>query len=199
MNKMLVLLEQLNILDKAYHLKKAIIEKVIVSNDSMFDFYISSFEMIPLDEIKLLLEAKQLFPYPANFCFNYQKYNEKDIIDYTIHIFSNNSEVSSLISLIDDKHLVYKDHTLNIECINDIQIKQIKSFINKLITEFTTLGVKNIQIIPFINEDNNKDSYGSIRISQISHRLLVSRRLAQPLWQIVCQCLLTLNIGSLDD
>ena len=161
MNKMLILLEQLGLDNQVHHLKKMIIDKVIVSNSSEFEFYLSAYEMVPIEEIKILLDAKSLFPYPINFNFDFKNYNEKDMIEYALHIFSANETVMTPISFVNEKALSFDNSVLNIECINEIQIKQVHSFVHLFEKEFKKFGIHNIEFKAYINEENH--DYKSIQ------------------------------------
>ncbi len=155
MNKMNILLEQLQLSEKVQFLKKVNIEKVSVINGNFFEFYFESYSMIPLDELKLLFEAKDLFPYPLEFHFHYHSYSEEHIISYAEFIFEILKEKKVPISSIEPKHLSFNDNMLKIECINEIQYNQIQSYYNLFEQEFSKFGIKNIKFNAFINMENN--------------------------------------------
>ena len=90
MNKMLILLEQLHLTDKVTQLKTATMDKVVVNKDNSYMFYISAPQMISLDEIKLLFSAKDEFPYPCDFTFDWlSSYSSENVKEYALFIFEN--------------------------------------------------------------------------------------------------------------
>ena len=71
MNKMLILLQQLHLENEVNELKRATIEKVVVNADNSYVFYIVASHIVPLEEIRVLFAAKNEFPYPCDFIFDW--------------------------------------------------------------------------------------------------------------------------------
>ena len=71
MNKLIILLKQLNIIDQVSILMHANLKKVVVHQDNEYSFYIESKDFIPFEEYQLLINSGDQFPYPIEFIFNY--------------------------------------------------------------------------------------------------------------------------------
>ena len=84
MNKLIILLKQLNIIEDVNVLLHASLKKVIVHHDNHYTFYILSKDLIPFTEYQLLLDHGLDFPYPAEFVICYDDFNfeSKDVSLY---------------------------------------------------------------------------------------------------------------------
>ncbi len=161
MNKMLILLEQLHLNDEVPSLKKANIEKVVVNNDNSYVFYISSSHIVPLEEIRILFSAKKEFPYPIDFVFDWMSsYDLEDVIQYALFIFKGLTARYPQIEFISQSHLSFKDNTLSIEVLNEIQLDQIRHLYQIFDKYFNKFGIQ-IGFDAYI--DQNNESYKSIQ------------------------------------
>ncbi|MEG0366310.1 MAG: PolC-type DNA polymerase III [Coprobacillus sp.] len=161
MNKMLVLLEQLKLEGQLPHLKNAQIEKVVVNQDNSYIFYISCSRIAPLDEIRLLFAAKNEFPYPCDFIFDWMSsYTGDDVKEYALFIFNGLQNRFPQIEFITNDHLIFEDNTLKIEVVNDIQLNQIQHLYKIFDKYFNKFGIQ-IGFEAFIDENNQ--SYQSIQ------------------------------------
>ncbi len=70
MNKLIILLKQLNIIDQVSILMHANLKKVVVHQNNEYSFYIESKDFIPFEEYQLLINSGDQFPYPIEFIFN---------------------------------------------------------------------------------------------------------------------------------
>ena len=85
MDKLIILLKQLNIIDQCHELLHAQLKKVIVHKNNHYDFYIYSHSFIPFEEFQLLENHKNDFPYPVSFYFNYDDIDYANI-DFSLYI-----------------------------------------------------------------------------------------------------------------
>ena len=88
MNKLIILLKQLNIIEDVNVLLHASLKKVIVHHDNHYTFYILSKDLIPFTEYQLLLDHGLDFPYLAEFVICYDDFNfeSKDVSLYLGYI-----------------------------------------------------------------------------------------------------------------
>ena len=154
MNKILILLQQLHIDDQVTVLKNALMDKVVVNQDNSYIFYIRASRIAPIDEIKLLLNARHQFPYPCEFVFDWSDfYLEKDVKEYAVYIFSVIQNRFPQVSFIKEENLAFEEHTLKIAVINEIQLEQIQ-FLYKIFDKyFSKFGI-HIHFHAYINENN---------------------------------------------
>ena len=95
MNKMLILLEQLHLENDVRQLKNANIDRVVVNADNSYVFYVSASHIVPLEEIRKLFSAKNEFPYPSDFVFDWMSsYTAEDVQDYAMFILNGLKAVS---------------------------------------------------------------------------------------------------------
>ncbi|MEG0276746.1 MAG: PolC-type DNA polymerase III [Coprobacillus sp.] len=161
MNKMLVLLKQLHLEDNVSCLSNAQIEKVVVNQDNSYVFYISSSQIVPLDEIRILFAAKNEFPYPCDFIFDWMSsYSDNDVKEYALFIFNGMRSRFPQVEFIKSEHLKFEENTLKIEVINDIQLNQIQHLYKIFDKYFNKFGIQ-IGFEAFIDENNQ--SYQSIQ------------------------------------
>ena len=87
MDKMAILLKQLE-LSNVPHLLSSKIKRVIVHHDDHYTFFISSAQLLPLDEVTRLLDSRNHFPYPTEFFFETkQSFDEAEVLEYSAFIF----------------------------------------------------------------------------------------------------------------
>lgn len=156
MNKLSILLQQLHI-DTNQAFSQADITRVVVHHDSRYTFYISSPELMPLDNVKALKEAQHLFPYPCEFLFETTSnhFREEDVIEYSDyimhHVLGNVPEMQSMTR--DDMDL--KDNILTLHTVNHIQCDSIKTQLNEMRTLLSGFGI-NIDLRAEVDADNHE-------------------------------------------
>lgn len=160
MDKMKILLQQLNLTDVQY-LKEASIDRVVVNKDNSYVFYISCYQMIPLSEIRILFTAKKQFPYPCDFVFEWtNSYSKEDVIDYAIFILQGLKSRYPQLQYIEDKHLSFEDDVLKIEVLNEIQLNQFQLLYKIFDKYFNKFGIQ-IGFEAYI--DTNNEVYQDIQ------------------------------------
>lgn len=97
MDKMAILLKQLE-LSNVPHLLSSKIKRVIVHHDDHYTFFISSAQLLPLDEVTRLLDSRNHFPYPTEFFFETkQSFDEAEVLEYSAFILrSSQSDIQRL-------------------------------------------------------------------------------------------------------
>lgn len=154
MNKMLVLLQQLHLENEAVELKKANIDKVVVQNDNSYVFYISASHIVPLDEIRILFAAKGEFPYPCDFIFDWMtSYTSNDVKEYALFILNGLKTRFPQVNYIHADSLSFKDNTLYIEVLNEIQLNQMKMLYSVFDKYFNKFGIQ-IGFNAYIDQQN---------------------------------------------
>ena len=100
MNKLIILLKQLNIIEDVNVLLHASLKKVIVHHDNHYTFYVLSKDLIPFAEYQLLLDHGLDFPYPAEFilCYDDFNFNQNELSLYLGYIIEKLKQISPLFS-----------------------------------------------------------------------------------------------------
>lgn len=161
MNKMEILLQQLKLEEDVHVLKQAKISKVCVHQDDHYSFFIESDALLPLEEVRLLFSARKTFPYPIEFFFETDtSYDEKDILDYSEFIFNGLKGKNPILGSLNRHSLSFKDNTLFIQVINDIQLKQFHDLYKVFDSYFDKFGIQ-IGFKAYI--DQNNDDYKQIQ------------------------------------
>ena len=180
MNKLIILLKQLNIIEDVNVLLHASLKKVIVHHDNHYTFYILSKDLIPFTEYQLLLDHGLDFPYPAEFVICYDDFNfeSKDVSLYLGYIIEKLKQISPLFSSLKIEDIEIKQ-TISIGLLNEIQLEQfqqLKSIIKKY---FVEIGIEK-DFSFYVKQDNDElnnllqemDSYEPMKIdmSEIKNR-----------------------------
>ncbi len=160
MNKINILLKQLEIEEQVDKLKALSLDKVYVYSDNSYEFYFTGSHMIPLDEIQILYASKDHFPYPCEFIFQWFDHRYDYIIDYSLFIFDSLKTRYPQLQTITSDLLSFHDNTLKIEVVNEIQLKSMESLCSLFPRYFHKLGL-DIQFEVFINQEN--EVYQSIQ------------------------------------
>ena len=156
MNKLIILLKQLNIIDECHELLHAQLKKVIVHKNNLYEFYIHSHSFIPFDEYKLLEDHKDDFPYPISFHLEYDEldYEHIDFSMYIGLIIEKLKKESLYFSTLTSDDVSISDK-IKIQALNEIQLEQFmqqKSFIVQLFNQYGfSLDVD------FVIDENNDD------------------------------------------
>ena len=172
MNKLIILLKQLNIIEDVNVLLHASLKKVIVHHDNHYTFYILSKDLIPFTEYQLLLDHGLDFPYPAEFVICYDDFNfeSKDVSLYLGYIIEKLKQISPLFSSLKIEDIEIKQ-TISIGLLNEIQLEQfqqLKSIIKKY---FVEIGIEK-DFSFYVKQDNDElnnllqemDSYEPMKI-----------------------------------
>ncbi len=160
MNKISILLKQLEIEDKVSQLKSLHMDKVYVYSDNSYEFHFTGSSLIPVDEMKILYTSKDRFPYPCEFVFHWLTQDYENIIDYAMFIFDNLKSRYPQLQNVSADLLSFHDHTLKIEVVNDIQLKSMESLCMLFPRYFLKFGI-DIHFEVFINQEN--EIYQSIQ------------------------------------
>ncbi len=161
MDKMKILLQQLEITDNVEALKHASIDKVCVNQKGHYTFYLFSHTIAPLDEVRILLSAKATFPYPADFHFQWTSAFPQDILlDYAVFIFEGLSRRYGQLTFINRDNIRFSNDILYIEVLNEIQLSQIKHLYKEFDKYFHKFGI-DIGFEAVI--DTNNEQYISIQ------------------------------------
>ena len=102
MNKLIILLKQLNIIEDVNVLLHASLKKVIVHHDNHYTFYILSKDLIPFTEYQLLLDHGLDFPYLAEFVICYDDFNfeSKDVSLYRTSFTSSSNKLAAALTFV---------------------------------------------------------------------------------------------------
>ena len=161
MDYMFVLLQQLHLDEKVNDLKKVTIDKVVVHKDNSYVFYMSSYSIVTIDEIKLLFSAKNEFPYPIDFIFNWKcSYLPEDVKEYAIFIIDGLKSKFPQLQFIKKESLSFHDNVLKIEVLNEIQLNQLQQLYNIFDKYFYRFGF-SIDFEAYIDTQNK--AYQSIQ------------------------------------
>lgn len=154
MNKLEILLENLNILDQVKILKNASLNEVIVKDDDSYVFNIVSDQIIPVDEFLLLQRNKDNFRFPCHINIHYNCKIDKDSFDnYQEYIISLIKDRFPLASNLSTKSLIFENNICKIELINEIQLEQFKTEKKNIESLLKNIGF-DIQIELFFDKDN---------------------------------------------
>ena len=161
MNKMLILLQQLHLENEVNELKRATIEKVVVNADNSYVFYIVASHIVPLEEIRVLFAAKNEFPYPCDFIFDWMSsYTDQDVKEYALFIFNGLKKRFPQIEFLNQDSLSFEENTLKMEVLNEIQLNQLQHLYKIFDKYFSKFGIQ-IGFDAYI--DQNNETYQSIQ------------------------------------
>ncbi|RHM63725.1 MULTISPECIES: PolC-type DNA polymerase III [Coprobacillaceae] len=156
MNKLIILLENLNITEQVTELLHASLDKVIVHKNSHYSFYIESKSFIPFDEFQLLYQGLKHFPYPAEFYLHYQDVDVTQCdwslyLGYMIENLKLNYPICSTLSIENFKI----DDIVTVAVLNEIQLEQYQKMYAVFSNELAKIGIdKKIKF--YINQDNTE-------------------------------------------
>mgnify|MGYP002518081371 CR=1 FL=1 len=96
MNKMQILLRQLELENDLPVLSNAEIKKVTVNQNDCYHFFIASNEIIPFEEYRRFEKQLQTFPYPAKVSFEVTTplYLKEEVLNYVDVIVDGRFEIS---------------------------------------------------------------------------------------------------------
>ena len=172
MNKLIILLKQLNIIDQVSILMHANLKKVVVHQNNEYSFYIESKDFIPFEEYQLLINSSDQFPYPTEFIFNYPDNfsYEQDWSYYLGYIIEKMKLLSPLFTSLKIEDIEI-NQVIKIGVLNEIQLEQYQQLQNKIKQLFKEIGLnKSFQF--YIKEDaaelesllQEMDSYEPVQI-----------------------------------
>ena len=93
-------------------------------------FYIVASHIVPLEEIRVLFAAKNEFPYPCDFIFDWMSsYTDQDVKEYALFIFNGLKKRFPQIEFLNQDSLSFEENTLKMEVLNEIQFESVTSFI----------------------------------------------------------------------
>ena len=172
MNKLIILLKQLNIIDQVSILMHANLKKVVVHQNNEYSFYIESKDFIPFEEYQLLINSGDQFPYPIEFIFNYPDNfsYEQDWSYYLGFIIEKMKLLSPLFTSLKIEDIEI-NQVIKIGVLNEIQLEQYQQLQNRIKQLFKEIGLnKSFQF--YIKEDvaelesllQEMDSYEPVEI-----------------------------------
>ncbi len=153
-NRILILLENLNINGKVPIIEQMNLSKVVVKSDDSYVFFMTGSELIPYAEFCLLDSASSSFIYPCRFEIEYTSSleNNMEVIQYVGYVLEKLKQIGILLAGIQLEHITITD-TINIEVCNEIQKQQLTDNKKHILDALNTLGI-NLDILVYINEDN---------------------------------------------
>ncbi|MEE0988454.1 MAG: PolC-type DNA polymerase III [Kandleria vitulina] len=165
MDKMAILLKQLE-LSNVPHLLSSKIKRVIVHHDDHYTFFISSAQLLPLDEVIRLLDSRNHFPYPTEFFFETkQSFDEAEVLEYSAFIFEKLAIRYPEIATVEKKDLSFKNNVLLIQAINVIQVNQFTNLYPVFEHYFQMFGL-HISFKTYI--DKNNEDYKALE-EELNH------------------------------
>lgn len=160
MNKMHILLRQLQLEDELPILNEAVIEKVTVNQNDCYHFFIQSDQCLPFDEYRRFQKQLTGFPYPAQASFHVKMplYAKEEVIAYTRFFCQQLSLEAPQWSFAYDLPVQFEKDTVVFEAVNEIQLTSLKGFELRLEKALETVGFQvNVKIkIDEKNEDYQK-------------------------------------------
>jgi len=160
MNKLIILLKQLNIIEECHILLHTNLEKVVVHKDNSYDFYIKSQSFIPFEEYKLLNDHKEGFPYPVRFHIQYENIDfvHQNLSMYIGLIIENLKKESLYFSTLELTDIEIGEK-IRIKALNEIQLEQFIQQKNIITEQFLHFGI-DLDVEFYIDENN--DDYLSL-------------------------------------
>ncbi len=153
-NRILILLENLQLINQVPTIEEMNLSKVIVKSDQSYEFYITGKSLIPFDEYCLLMNASTNFPYPCRFDFEYTDslINNQEIIKYIGLILEHNKQNSFLLTGVTLSQIQVNSQ-IEIALYNEIQLQQLHQNKTVLEDELEKLGI-NLPLHFYVNEEN---------------------------------------------
>lgn len=159
MNKMLILLSQLNI-DHVKELKSTEITRVQVYRDNHYVFDLHSSVPLPSEEIQTLMKASADFPYPCSFRFSFDEVIDERIESLSAYLIRLLSRDFLELNAIREQDISFKEDMINIRTINEIQKDRLVSLLPEIKAQFMDFGI-DYPIDLYVDEDN--DDYRQIQ------------------------------------
>ena len=160
-DKLLILLKYLHIDQMADKLKEGRIEKVVVTKDDSYIFYLSFKQMLPFHEYQLLLNNTDNFPYPSSFYLHYSdnNYDQEQLMLYLGYLLEKlKNDYPAFATLTTENFKI--DNKIRIGAGNEIQLEQLKQLNSEIIQMLDQLGI-TMGLEYFIDLDN--DEFKSIQ------------------------------------
>lgn len=154
MDKMEILLEQLELTQLVEQLKTARLNKVVIE-DNIFYFEIHLSSLLDYHEYTELLKHRNLFPYECHFKFvlDHHLYKENDIVLYFQYFCELYQIKYPQLSSIDAKHIKLEQDLLKIELVSEIQLSSMSMVKTLLNNFFKQLGVE-LLVDFYVNKQN---------------------------------------------
>ncbi len=154
MNKMEILLEQLQLENTTQLKETAVIEKVEIEHDA-FTFHIRLESLLDYHEFIELQSHLDRFPYPCDFLFSLNKlfYREDDIANYFLYFCKHHAQDYPQLGCVEPSQIQLDRDLLRIELVNEIQLNSIEPLKPKLNEFFHTLGI-DLFIDFYVNKEN---------------------------------------------
>lgn len=156
MDKLSILLEQLQLENEVSQLKSGNLYKVLIQDD-IFKFYISLSSLLDYNEFVELMKSKQHFPYECTFIFSldHHIYKESDLLAYFQYFVEKYKKEFPQISSIATNHVHLDRDLLKVEVMNELQLTQMSLIKAHLLEFYRQLGI-NVDIQFYINQENEE-------------------------------------------
>lgn len=144
MNKMQILLRQLQLENMLPVLTDATIKKVTVNQDDCYHFFIASDTTIPFEEYRQFKKQLETFPYPANVSFEVLTplYLKEEVLNYAKYFVLELSETNPSWAFVSSLNMHYENDTLTFEVVNEIQLGTMTAFERRLEEALEQVGFK---------------------------------------------------------
>lgn len=168
MNKMQILLRQLELENDLPVLSNAEIKKVTVNQNDCYHFFIASNEIIPFEEYRRFEKQLQTFPYPAKVSFEVTTplYLKEEVLNYARYFMLLLGQENPSWTFISDLKMSYDNDTILFEVVNEIQLSSMSSFERRLEQALEQVGFK-VYVQAKIDESN--DDYQKIKEEMASN------------------------------
>ena len=155
MNKMHILLRQLNLEDELPTLMNATIKKVTVNLDDCYRFFLQSENCIPYDEYIRFEKGLAQFPYPASFEVDVseQIYLKEEVLKYANLFIKRLIDRMPQYASLQGMPIEYDKDTIVIKVVNEILLKTTSTFSKYLRLELIDAGF-NLNVRSEIDQEN---------------------------------------------
>lgn len=155
MNKMEILLKQLQLEKALPILMNATIEKVTVNHEDCYHFFIASDACVPFEEYRQFKKQLEQFPYPAEFDFKVQSplYLKEEVLCYSRYFIHEVADAYPQWEFVKNLKTDYEKDTLTIEVVNEIQLASIQEFEKQLEKDLENVGY-HVYVKAKIDETN---------------------------------------------
>lgn len=161
MNKMHILLKQIQMYDELPTLMNAQMKKVTVNLDDCYRFFLQSELAIPFEEYVRFEKALLSFPYPSSVEFEIDSkiYLKEEVLKYATLLMNRLIDKMPQYQSLLGMPLEYDKDTLVIKVVNDILLKNTNSFCSYLKNELSDLG---FDILVKAEIDKENETYKQI-------------------------------------
>lgn len=155
MNPMHILMRQLDLENELPILMDATMEKVTVSQDDCYHFFIQSDPCIPFDEYRRFMKQLETFPYPNQVAIKVKSplYQQAEVLQYAKYFVLDLTRNATQYSFVCDLPMSYEKDTLLFKVVNEIQLNSMQDFTLKLEKALANCGF-HIYVKTKIDDEN---------------------------------------------